>query len=306
MARGKSSQPPNIRIVESSATELRLAEARAFVSAQISGGSDVHVVGASRGAVDDLSRSIASAAGATMGLHRFSLTQLAARLASPALAADGFSPATWLGSEAVAARAAFDAQQSGALSYFEPVAKTPGFPRALARTLQELRLAEVRPAALAELPLGGPDLAALLERFEQQFASATARDRATLFTTATRVIRSGEAAGIDLRAPLVLLDVPLDSRVEFAFVHALIEASGNVLVTVPFGDIAALDRFKALGLKTDVLRPTGDSDLAALRLRMFAKSQSRRARCRRATSSSSRRRVKDASASRSPGGSSTR
>ena len=33
MARGKSSQLPNIRIVESSATELRLAEARAFVAA---------------------------------------------------------------------------------------------------------------------------------------------------------------------------------------------------------------------------------------------------------------------------------
>lgn len=273
MARGTSSKHPDIRIVESSATELRLAEARAFVAAQIAGGSDVHVVGASRGAVDDLARSIAAASVATIGLHRFSLTQLAARLASPALAADGFSPATWLGSEAVAARAAFDAHQAGALSYFEPVAKTPGFPRALARTLQELRLAEVRPDALAGLPLGGPDLAALLGRFEQQFASATARDRATLFTTATQVIASGDAAGIDLRAPLILLDVPLDSRVEFAFVRALMEASSQVLVTVPFGDIAALDRFKALGMRTDVLRPTGESDLAALRLRMFAKAK---------------------------------
>ncbi|HVJ26905.1 MAG TPA: PD-(D/E)XK nuclease family protein [Vicinamibacterales bacterium] len=273
MARGKPSQLPHIRIVESSATELRLAEARAFVAAQIASGSDMHVVGASRGAADDFSRSIASATGATIGLHRFSLTQLAARLASPALAADGFSPSTWLGSEAVAARAAFAAQQDRALSYFEPVARTPGFPRALARTLQELRLAEVRPKALAGLPLGGPDLAALLERFEEQFASATARDRATLFTTATRIVAAGDAAGIDLRAPLVLLDVPLDSRVEFAFVNALITASSRVLVTVPFGDIASLDRFKALGLKTDVLRPTGDSDLAALRLRMFAKAK---------------------------------
>ena len=116
MARGKSSQPPHIRIVESSATELRLAEARRFVSARIASRSDVHVVGASRGAADDFVRSIAAASGATIGVHRFSLTQLAARLASPALAADGFSPATWLGSEAVAARAVFDAQQDGALA----------------------------------------------------------------------------------------------------------------------------------------------------------------------------------------------
>ena len=273
MARSKSSSSPDIRIVESSATELRLAEARAFVAAQVAEGSDVHVVGASRGAVDDLARSIAAATGATIGLHRFSLTQLAARLAAPALAADGFSPATWLGSEAVAARAAFDAQEAHALNYFEPVAKTPGFARALARTLQELRLAEVAPADLSGLPLGGRDLAALLERFEGQFASATARDRATLFKTATQVVANGDAAGIDPRAPLLLLDVPLDSRVEFAFVRALMNASRRVLVTVPFGDIAALDRFKSLGIKTEVLRPAGESDLAALRLRMFAKAK---------------------------------
>lgn len=271
MAHGTSSKSPHIRIVESSATELRLAEARAFIATRIGNASDVHVVGASRGAVDDLARSISAAAGATIGLHRFSLTQLAARLAAPAHAAEGFAPATWLGSEAVAARAGFDAQQAGALSYFEPVARTPGFPRALARTLQELRLAHVRADALAAQPLGGPDLAALLERFEQQFVTASARDRATLFTTATQVVSDGDTAGIDLAAPLLLLDVPFDSRVEFAFVRALMEASRDVLVTVPFGDIAALDRLAALGLDKQVLRPSGDSDLAALRLRMFAK-----------------------------------
>ncbi|CAN5775158.1 hypothetical protein BH24ACI5_BH24ACI5_09410 [soil metagenome] len=273
MTRGTSSTSPHIRIVESSATELRLAEARAFVADCVTSASDIHVVGASRGAVDDLARSIASTTGATLGLHRFSLTQLAARLAAPALAADGFAPGTWLGSEAVAARAAFDAQRDGALTYFEPVARTPGFPRALARTLQELRLAEVRPAALAALPLGGPDLATLLERFEQQFATAAARDRATLFATATRVVSNAGAAGIDVTAPLLLLDVPLDSRVEFEFVRALMQASRGVLVTVPFGDIAALDRLKALGLEKEVLRPSGDSDLTALRLRMFAGSR---------------------------------
>jgi RecB family exonuclease len=270
MASRTSSKSPHIRIVESSATGLRLDAARAFAAGHIGQASDVHVVGASRGAVDDLTRSIAATAGATIGLHRFSLTQLAARLAAPSLAANGFAPATWLGSEAVAARAAFDAQQAHALTYFAPVAKTPGFPRALARTLQELRLADVRPEALAALPLGGPDLATLLERFERQFVTATARDRATLFTTATNVVAHADAAGIDLSAPLLLLDVPLDSPVEFAFVKALIDASRDVLVTVPFGDIVALEQFKRVGLGTEVLRPVGDSDLTALRLRLFA------------------------------------
>ncbi|MBA2301174.1 MAG: PD-(D/E)XK nuclease family protein [Acidobacteria bacterium] len=273
MARTHFSNSPDIRVVESSATQLRLAEARAFAAAHIARTADVHMVGASRGSVDDLARSIAVASGATIGLHRFSLTQLAARLASPTLALDGYAPATYLGTEAVAARAAFDAQQADALSYFAPVARTPGFARALARTLQELRLAGVTPAALSELPLGGPDLAALLERFEAHFSAATARDRATVFTVATDAVTSGTAAGIDLSAPLLLLDVPLDTRLEFDFVRALISASSDVLITVPFGDIAALNRFKGLRLTPELLVQSGPADLVALRRYMFARSK---------------------------------
>jgi ATP-dependent helicase/nuclease subunit B len=273
MVRASSSSPPTIRVVESSATGLRLLEARDFLSRHTASGNDVHIVGASRGAVDDLVRSLASSAGATIGLHRYSLVHLAVRLAAPVLAAAGEAPSTYLGSEAVAARAAFDAQQDGALAYFAPVAKMPGFARALSRTLQELRLAQITPDRLAALPLGGPDLAGLLERFEAQFASAGSRDRATLFQTATQVVTDwepGGTTGIDLTAPLLLLDVPLDSPVEFAFVHALMQRSRDVLVTVPFGDIAALARLQTVGLKPIVKRPDGPSDLDALRLRMFA------------------------------------
>ena len=144
-----------IRLIESSSAQLRLQEARAFVETHAALG-DVWLVGASRGAVDDLARSIAAAAGATIGLHRFSLTQLAARLAAPILAAQGLAPVTYLGSEAVAARATFDAQRDAALQYFAPVAKTPGFPRALARTLQELRLAEVGAGRLVRCPWEAP------------------------------------------------------------------------------------------------------------------------------------------------------
>ena len=261
----------HVRVVESSATELRLAEARAFVAS--AGGLDVHLVGASRGAVDDLARSVAADSLATIGVHRFSLTQLAVRLAAPSLAVDGFMLPTTLGAEAVAARAAFDAHQSGTLAYFEPVAKTPGFARALARTLQELRLARVGADDLAGLPLGGPDLAALLQAFEHHFDGATARDRATLFTVAASVVDGGTAAGFDLSAPLLLLDVPLDSRIEFEFARALLTQSSRALVTVPFGDIAALKRIAALTLTPEVLVQTGESDLVALRRHMFAGSR---------------------------------
>jgi hypothetical protein len=278
-----------IRLIESSSAQLRLQEARAFVETQAARG-DVWLVGASRGAVDDLARSIAVQAGATIGLHRFSLTQLAARLAAPILAVQGLAPVTYLGSEAVAARAAFDAQKDGALNYFAPVARTPGFPRALARTLQELRLAGVGPDRLGAQALGGPDLAVLLERFDQQFAGASATDRATLFDAATMALLPPEGGNYEIakREGLLLLDVPIDSAVEFAFIRALLgfhdpgnghqapstqHPAPSTLITVPFGDIATMERLKSLGLERELLEQTGDSDLVALRRYLFARSQ---------------------------------
>jgi ATP-dependent helicase/nuclease subunit B len=257
-------------IVESPAAELRLSRARDFLQTRLDSG-DVVIVAASRGAADDFVRSIAASRPATLGLHRFSFTQLAARLAGPVLAARGMAPASYLGSEAVAARATFDARKDGDLAYFAPVSDAPGFSRALARTLQELRLAHASGDALRSLPLGGRDLAGLLERFDDQFAAASATDRATLFEAGREGIAQRESAL--LGRPLVLLDVPCESDVEFEFLRALVEASAEALITVPFGDIAALQRLKAFGVEPEVVEHKGTSDLAALRRYLFASSQ---------------------------------
>src|SRR4051812_33644124 len=207
------------RLIESSSAQLRLEDARAFVRLHAARG-DVWIVAASRGAADDLARTIAVETGATIGLHRFSLGALALHLAGPVLAAEERAPATFLGSEAVAARATFDALRDDGLTYFEPVARTPGFPRALARTLQELRLAAVGRSKLARLAFGGPDLAALLERFDEQFDAARAIDRAALFDAAARALRE-PARNVRLPA-LLLLDVAIDSAAETAFAAALL------------------------------------------------------------------------------------
>ena len=259
-----------LRIVESAAAELRLAQVRAFLDRHL-GTGDVVIVCASRGAADDLARSMAASRPATLGLHRFSFTQLAARLAAPVLAARGMAPATYLGSEAVAARSVFDARRDGELSYFGPVSDLPGFPRALAKTLQELRLAQLGPRPLENLPYGGPDLAILFEKFEGQFSTASATDRATLFEA------GGEGVGLTtappVGVPLVLVDVPLESAAEFAFFKTIVGASPDVLITVPFGDVAALDRLKTFGVEPEVLEHRGTSDLVALRRYLFASSQ---------------------------------
>jgi len=258
-----------IRVVESASNELRLVEARAFIRSELRKG-DLLLVAASRGAADDLARSLAIDLGATVGLHRFSLTQLAARLAAPILAADRRSPATSLGSEAVAARATFESVRNDALAYFAPVAATPGFPRALARTLQELRLAHVSSADLAALPLGGADLSVLLDQFEGEFDSASATDRATLFASATSVVANRRPTSSLVEIPLVLLDVPLDSAAEFDFVRALVSVAPDTLLTVPFGDLQALDRLASIGFEPEVLEQKGETDLVALRRYLFA------------------------------------
>ena len=223
----------NLRAVQSGSARIRLRQAHQFVS-QFPAGTEVLLLGASRGAVDDLARAIAMEKGATFGLHRLSFTQLAARLAASDLAAGGQAPASALGYEAVAARAAFEAAKDDALDYFSPVSNTPGFPKALARTLQELRLAGVAAGSLGGLLRSGPDLADLLDRVETLMSEAGASDRASLFATATKALTATESSWPSM--PVLLLDVPFESDAEARFLWTLVEKSPKAhLFTVPDG-----------------------------------------------------------------------
>src|SRR6266536_6504321 len=106
-----------ITAVQSGSAAVRLREARRFLD-QFEPGSEVLLLGASRGSVNDLARAISLQKGATFGLHRLSFTQLAARLAIMELAARDRAPTTALGHEAVATRAAFEARSDDSLEYF--------------------------------------------------------------------------------------------------------------------------------------------------------------------------------------------
>jgi hypothetical protein len=140
---------------------------------------------------------------------------------------------TTAGAEAMAARAVFDATAAGELEYFAPVASMPGFPKALARTLHELRLAGISPDRFVA-GAGARDLARLLDRVEEQLARAAVDDRAALFRVAADACRANLVRWA--RLPPLLLDVPLDSRAEGELVAALVERSPDVFATVPDGD----------------------------------------------------------------------
>src|SRR5687767_931345 len=137
------------RCVLSPSAASRLDAARAFALA-FPPSQPVTIVAATRGAADDFARSIARQRPATLGLSRFSLTQLAARIAAPRLAGRGIAPASALALEAVAARAAFETARHDRLSVLSAVADAPGFPRALARSFGDIRLASLTAAQVQQ------------------------------------------------------------------------------------------------------------------------------------------------------------
>ena len=257
------SPPSTLRVHVSASADERLSIARDTLRGSAPG-CPVIVVGATRGAADDLARAVSALLPATFGLHRCSLIQLAARIAAAALAGDGSSSSTWLGAEAVAARAVFEARQEGNLEYFAPVATTPGFPRALARTLYEARLAGVGAGSMVSLAPAGPDLARLLERFGAGFDAAASVDRAGLYHAAAPLV--GQFLVADL---IVLLDVPIDNAAEATFIEALATHARAVLATVPRGDEGTIGRFATMGADIERHHAPGAGDLASLRRYLF-------------------------------------
>src|SRR5499426_2421278 len=257
-----------VTAVQSGSAAVRLREARRFLD-RFEPGAEVLLLGASRGSVDDLARAISLEKGAVFGLHRLSFTQLAARLAVMEMASRDRAPTTALGHEAVATRAAFEARTGQSLKYFFPVSQTPGFPKALARTLLDLRLAAVAGGDLARLPRSGRDLAALLDRVDILLNESGATDRAALFETATKALDSPVTGWQPM--PLLLLDVPLESEIEAQFLWALIQQSPQVMITVPAGDVDTTNQLEKRGVRLQIIEDTAHNDLAQLARYLFSK-----------------------------------
>ena len=260
-----------IRIFQSPAARHRLAAAAQFV-ASFTPSSELLLVGASREAVDDFARELAGRQRATFGIHRFSLTELASRLAAMELARLGVAPATRLGAEAVAARGAFETLQRGSLRRLEALIACRGFARTLTDTVSDLRLGGITPAALAHLGRPGQDLRELAGSFDEQLTHARLADRAALLRAAT--LATGNASASFLAGwPVLLLDVTIDTLAEQEFVAALAAVSQQMLATIPAGDArsqVALTRLPDAELITPLGEDEPGDQLSRIRRYLFA------------------------------------
>jgi ATP-dependent helicase/nuclease subunit B len=258
-----------IRLFISASSEQRLRASSEFVGGYAPA-SELLLVGPNRDAIDDFARTNAGAG--TFGWHRFTLPQLAKRLAAAELASRGLARATAVGAEAVAARAAFLLHKENRLPYFAPVAESPGFARALAATLQELRMARIAPAELRtdimklrEYP-ALDDLSWLLERFEEQCRQAGIADWPTVLEAAQAAAEQEPA-----RDPVLLLDLPIHTPSERAFLKAYLAVAPEVLVTVPEGDTLTRESVEMLGVVETVSAADGGvSRLDRLRTFLFS------------------------------------
>ena len=243
--------------------------------------AEILIVSPSSEAGDEFARTAARKSGARFGLTRFPLNRLAASLAAPVLARAGLVSASGFALTAVAARTVHLLLAEGALSYFDPVATRPGFPTAVARTLDELRMNDTDHRAIGKLARGGKDLEALAERVASELAEAKIADRAAVFEAAIGAATQDSALSAQhcLGVPLLWLDVALTSSREAELVAALARRAPAVFATVARGDQRTVTHLeRAIGCKafepydkppaTDH-RPPAQTSLDSLKRHLF-------------------------------------
>jgi len=246
-------------LIRSRSNSRLLDQAVAFLSKN-SPRSEILVLAPTRAAASELAL-IAFEHGC-QGIHALTVTQLAAHLAAQSLAQAKLAPISHLGAEALANRIVHAARLSNELHYFGPVAQTPGFPRAVAKTISELRLEGVEILDLAATGPPGSDLARLMKRYQSELEERSLADLSTLLSFAAEEIAGGSHrfAGI----PLVLLGLPIESLSHEKLLGALVEKSSNAIATAITDDdraLTALERILGVPAKhIDTLEPAATLD----------------------------------------------
>jgi ATP-dependent helicase/nuclease subunit B len=231
----------SLTIVTSSAAYHRIACGRDWLRAR-GPAEEVLIIGATLGAANEIARSVAQTKGASFGYHRLTFGQLTSALARPALTAQGMVPLGELGIQAVANRAIHKLSELGALGRYTKLTSGPGFGRAIANVIRELRLEQIEVDALAHF---APDLCSLLQAYERELAEHGFTDWPGVLRLASSVATDPNFGHPLLGLPTLLLDVPLTTASDVALVRALSSRSPEMLVSVPTSDAVTLARLRS-------------------------------------------------------------
>jgi hypothetical protein len=262
------------RAIVSPCARDRVDGALAFLGA-LPRDAEALVIGPSRAALDELAILHARRVSASFGIHRKTLTGLAAEIAAPLLAAENKTLATPLSLLAVAHEVVAEALRAGTIPRLaarprgapRSAAESPSFARALSETVLEVRLSGVDHERIGPIGDIAAELARLQAGFEAKLAALGLADRADVLRAAT----AGAGGAPWSRLPLLLLDAPVERRLERMFLAALLERAPRAELFVPDGDEATLSSLSALGLSIE-RRGASDPEapLPAFRARLFA------------------------------------
>jgi ATP-dependent helicase/nuclease subunit B len=231
----------SVHAVISSTGHRRILDAQRWLENRTAA-EEVLIVGATLDAANELARKVAKKKGGAFGWRRLTLPQLAFAIAAPILAARGLTPLSRIGAGAVVARLVHRMNAEGRLRRYQSVATTPGFPRAVAGVITELRLARIARDAIGAY---APDLEPLLDAYEVELKEAGMTDWPGVLSLASEA-----ASGVGgnrprlIGLPTLFLDVPIGNEAEFVFVNSLAAAATEVLATVPTADQPTLRRLR--------------------------------------------------------------
>ena len=257
-----------VSLVVSPRSELRLARATAWLAAR-EPGNEVLVVGVTADAAGEPIRAVAAQRGSAFGMHRFTLARLAAELAKHELVERDLAAVGGLPIEALCARVIQRLRREGTLGRFEAVATQPGLPRALARTLLELRMAGASRDA--------HDLGPALQALELELAAARLADRSTVFQLATHVAEDPARRGLLLGLELAVIDMPVHTVVEQRLIAALVARAPAAFATAATADDRSIAMLvAALGCTPEVIAvDPAASSLARVQAHLFAPQKQR-------------------------------
>lgn len=225
------------------------------------------ILASSRGAADDVLWRAASIS--AFGVHRLTISQAPAVLAAGTLADRRLKFAGRFASEAVAARVSWELRQRRGWKYFTPVAGMPGFPRALARTLTDLRMNGISPAQCRNAGVTGADLAIALELYAGQLAAFSLADTADVHELALEVIESGEHGLPGL--PMLILDAAVRTELARRLITALVSRAPAALACTLAHDKESCGFYDALmEQKPTPAAPREDDTLARVRHWLFS------------------------------------